>query len=170
MVTKDGVKLALRDFEASQQPATAALVLSYAREAFENGELDEQEFDEALSAVESYLWKGGWLKPDTPPLLILNPLEITLEDLELSVRSYHALLNDLHDYGNPKPVTVRDVIRKTADELMGAPNFGKKSLQEVRETLFSMGLTLHGERWDPATRKWVPLAGVSGDLPDRPKF
>lgn len=62
-------------------------------------------------------------------------LEMTIEELELSVRSYNCLkragLN-----------TVGDIIEKTEEEMMQVRNMGKKSLEEVKQKLASLGLSL----------------------------
>ncbi|UNT95439.1 DNA-directed RNA polymerase subunit alpha [Allobaculum mucilyticum] len=56
-----------------------------------------------------------------------------IEDLELSVRSYNCLKR-------AGIQTVEELTQKTEDEMMHVKNLGKKSLQEVKERLESMGL------------------------------
>ncbi len=61
-----------------------------------------------------------------------------IEELELGVRSYNCL----------KCVgieTIGDLTSKSENELAAIPNFGRKSIEEVRETLAAHGLTLKGE-------------------------
>lgn len=57
----------------------------------------------------------------------------SVEDLELSVRSYNCLKN-----ANIK--TIADLVQKTEQEMLRTKNFGRKSLNEIKEILNSMGL------------------------------
>ena len=58
-----------------------------------------------------------------------------VDELELSVRSYNCLKNaDIR--------AIRDLVQKTEPEMLKTKNFGKKSLQEIKEVLAEMGLTL----------------------------
>lgn len=57
-----------------------------------------------------------------------------IEDLELSVRSYNCLKR-------AGITTVEELIDKTEDELMHVRNLGKKSLKEVKEKIYSLGLS-----------------------------
>jgi DNA-directed RNA polymerase subunit alpha len=58
-----------------------------------------------------------------------------VDELELSVRSYNCLKNaDIR--------SIRDLVQKTEPEMLKTKNFGKKSLQEIKEVLAEMGLTL----------------------------
>lgn len=61
-----------------------------------------------------------------------------IEELELGVRSYNCLKREGVD-------TVGDLLRKTDQELMCIPNFGRKSIEEVRERLALNNLKLRGE-------------------------
>ncbi|MEF9425671.1 MAG: DNA-directed RNA polymerase subunit alpha [Candidatus Mariimomonas ferrooxydans] len=70
-----------------------------------------------------------------------------VDELELSVRSYNCLKN-----ANIR--TIADLVQKTDQEMLRTKNFGRKSLNEIREVLRSMGLhfnmriesdSLHGE-------------------------
>jgi DNA-directed RNA polymerase subunit alpha len=61
-----------------------------------------------------------------------------IEELELGVRSYNCLKRVGIE-------TIGDLVSKTETELAAIPNFGKKSIEEVRETLGAHGLTLRGE-------------------------
>ena len=58
-----------------------------------------------------------------------------IEELELGVRSYNCLKRVGIE-------TIGDLVSKTESELAAIPNFGKKSIEEVRETLQAHGLTL----------------------------
>src|SRR5579885_3348052 len=61
-----------------------------------------------------------------------------IEELELGVRSYNCLKRVGIE-------TIGDLVSKTETELGAIPNFGKKSIEEVKETLAAHGLTLRGE-------------------------
>jgi len=58
-----------------------------------------------------------------------------IEELDLSVRSYNCLKRAGID-------TIGELVRKTEDDMMKVRNMGKKSLQEVKEKLAKLGLTL----------------------------
>ena len=61
-----------------------------------------------------------------------------VDELELSVRSSNCLKNDNIIY-------IGDLVQKTEAEMLRTPNFGRKSLNEIKEVLSSMGLRLgHG--------------------------
>src|SRR5256885_1090663 len=61
-----------------------------------------------------------------------------IEELELGVRSYNCLKRVGIE-------TIGDLVTKTENELAAIPNFGKKSVEEVKETLQTHGLTLRGD-------------------------
>ncbi|MCX8502043.1 MAG: DNA-directed RNA polymerase subunit alpha [Alphaproteobacteria bacterium] len=67
-----------------------------------------------------------------------------VEELELSVRSANCLKNDNIDY-------IGDLVQKTESEMLRTPNFGRKSLNEIKEVLSNMGLSLGMEvpGWPP---------------------
>ena len=56
-----------------------------------------------------------------------------VDDLELSVRSANCLTND-------NIVYIGDLIKKSEGEMMRTPNFGRKSLNEIKEVLATLGL------------------------------
>ncbi len=62
-------------------------------------------------------------------------LEMTIEELDLSVRSYNCLKRAGIN-------TVEDLIQKTEEDMMNVRNLGRKSLEEVINKLLSLGLTL----------------------------
>jgi DNA-directed RNA polymerase subunit alpha len=64
--------------------------------------------------------------------------DVLIEELELGVRSYNCLKREGIQ-------TVGDLISKTEAELLNIPNFGKKSIDEVKEKLTARGLGLRGE-------------------------
>ena len=67
-----------------------------------------------------------------------------VDELELSVRSANCLKND-------NIVYIGDLIQKTEAEMLRTPNFGRKSLNEIKEVLAQMGLRLGMEvpGWPP---------------------
>ncbi len=68
-----------------------------------------------------------------PPLLRNDLLDRAVDELELSVRSYNCLKNaDIR--------TIRDLIRRSEDDMLHTKNFGKKSLTEIKDLLHGMGL------------------------------
>jgi len=86
--------------------------------------------------------KEGGEKPDLP----FNPALLKkVDELELSVRSANCLKND-------NIVYIGDLIQKSEAEMLRTPNFGRKSLNEIKEVLASRGLTLGMklENWPPA--------------------
>ena len=64
--------------------------------------------------------------------------EILIEELELGVRSYNCLKR-------AGIQTVGELVRKSESELNAIPNFGRKSIEEVQETLRARGLGLRAE-------------------------
>ena len=70
------------------------------------------------------------------PDLAFNPAFLKkVDELELSVRSANCLKND-------NIVYIGDLIQKSEAEMLRTPNFGRKSLNEIKEVLASMGLHL----------------------------
>ena len=77
--------------------------------------------------------------------LEFNPLLLKkVDELELSVRSANCLKND-------NIVYIGDLIQKTEAEMLRTPNFGRKSLNEIKEVLTSMQLHLGMDvtEWPP---------------------
>ena len=73
---------------------------------------------------------------DQPRVGIGNEnLDKSVEELELSVRSYNCLKN-----ANIR--TIRELVQKTEAEMLKTKNFGRKSLNEIKEILHTMGLSL----------------------------
>jgi DNA-directed RNA polymerase subunit alpha len=86
-------------------------------------------FGEAAAAVDG----GG------PEISLAHGMEnFPIEELELGVRSYNCLKRVGIE-------TIGDLVTKSEGELAAIPNFGKKSIEEVRETLATHGLNLRGE-------------------------
>ena len=81
------------------------------------------------------------VKPELP----FNPALLKkVDELELSVRSANCLKND-------NIVYIGDLIQKTEGEMLRTPNFGRKSLNEIKEVLTGMGLHLGMDvpNWPP---------------------
>lgn len=82
---------------------------------------------------------------DAVPELAFNPALLKkVDELELSVRSANCLKND-------NIVYIGDLIQKTEAEMLRTPNFGRKSLNEIKEVLAQMGLHLGMDvpNWPP---------------------
>ncbi len=77
------------------------------------------------------------LRAEEPRLeLPFNPnLLRKVDELELSVRSANCLKND-------NIVYIGDLVQKSEQEMLRTPNFGRKSLNEIKEVLTNMGLSL----------------------------
>jgi len=84
----------------------------------------------------------GELDSDILQATANDHLDKSVEELELSVRSYNCLKN-----ANIR--TIRELVEKTEPEMLRTKNFGRKSLNEIKEILKSMGLGL-GIRFDHA--------------------
>jgi DNA-directed RNA polymerase subunit alpha len=87
-------------------------------------------------------------------------LNRSVEELELSVRSYNCLKN-------ANIQTIGELVQKTEAEMLRTKNFGRKSLNEIKEILANMGLSL-GMRIDAHGRLVAPPiqpGGMSSDYP-----
>ena len=62
-------------------------------------------------------------------------LEMNIEDLDLSVRSYNCLKRAGIN-------TVEELVQRDEDEMMKVRNLGRKSLEEVQQKLSALGLSL----------------------------
>ncbi len=88
-------------------------------------------------------------------------LNRSVEELELSVRSYNCLKN-------ANIQTIGELVQKTEAEMLKTKNFGRKSLNEIKEILAQMGLSLgmkideHGNAVPGAPQPPIPL-GAYGD-------
>ncbi len=84
-------------------------------------------------------------REDEKPELDFNPALLRkVDELELSVRSANCLKND-------NIVYIGDLIQKSEAEMLRTPNFGRKSLNEIKEVLAAMGLHLgmDAPNWPP---------------------
>merc|ERR1712170_301066 len=85
--------------------------------------------------------KGGDAREELP----FNPALLRkVDELELSVRSANCLKNDNIIY-------IGDLVQISEAEMLRTPNFGRKSLNEIKEVLAQMGLSLGMEVQD-----WPP--------------
>jgi DNA-directed RNA polymerase subunit alpha len=62
-------------------------------------------------------------------------MEMTIEDLDLSVRSYNCLKRAGIN-------TVSELVQKSEEDMMKVRNLGRKSLEEVKKKIIEMGLAL----------------------------
>jgi DNA-directed RNA polymerase subunit alpha len=72
---------------------------------------------------------------DEKKIRMAENLKKSVDELELSVRSYNCLKN-------ASIQTIADLVQKTDKEMLETRNFGRKSLNEIKEILEEMGLTL----------------------------
>jgi DNA-directed RNA polymerase subunit alpha len=80
----------------------------------------------------------------------LEHLDRSVEELELSVRSYNCLKN-------ANIQSIRELVQRSEPEMLKTKNFGRKSLNEIKEILGRMGLAL-GMKFDEHGRIiWPPL-------------
>ena len=93
--------------------------------------LEEEEGEEEFSSVAQ---GDAEHSLNDEPIFNSNLLK-SVEELELSVRSYNCLKN-----ANIK--TIADLVQKTEQEMLRTKNFGRKSLNEIKEILTIMGLRL----------------------------
>jgi DNA-directed RNA polymerase subunit alpha len=97
---------------------------------------------------------------------VSDQLNRSVEELELSVRSYNCLKN-------AGIQTIGELVQKTESEMLRTKNFGRKSLNEIKEILSTMGLAL-GMKPDAHGRLIAPPAPPPGtvieELPDDDQF
>jgi len=80
-------------------------------------------------------------------------LNRSVDELELSVRSYNCLKN-------AGIRTIGELVQRNESEMLKTKNFGRKSLNEIKELLSEMGLSL-GMRIDEKTRRLTRTVGPS---------
>jgi DNA-directed RNA polymerase subunit alpha len=85
-------------------------------------------------------------------------LNRSVEELELSVRSYNCLKN-------ANIQTIADLVQKTETEMLRTKNFGRKSLNEIKEILGGLGLSF-GMKIDAQGRLTGPAPGSSAPVED----
>src|SRR6202167_1559536 len=91
-------------------------------------------------------------------------LNRSVEELELSVRSYNCLKN-------ANIQTIGDLVQKTEAEMLRTKNFGRKSLNEIKEILSNLGLTF-GMKFDAQGRLVAPPPSLPhfGGIDDTTEF
>ena len=83
-------------------------------------------------------------------------LNRSVEELELSVRSYNCLKN-------ANIQTIGELVQKTEAEMLRTKNFGRKSLNEIKEILGTIGLSL-GMKIDQHGRLIAPASGPGSGM------
>jgi DNA-directed RNA polymerase subunit alpha len=101
-------------------------------------------FEELPEVVEEVVERGS-----TQMNEVLNR---SVEELELSVRSYNCLKN-------ANIQTIGDLVQKTEAEMLRTKNFGRKSLNEIKEILAGLGLSF-GMKLDAEGRLTGPVGGT----------
>jgi DNA-directed RNA polymerase subunit alpha len=96
---------------------------------------------------------------DRPPLRRNDQLDRSVDELELSVRAYTCLKN-------AGIRTIRDLVLRTEREMLATKNFGRKSLNEIKEILNGMGLDF-GMEFD---EEGNPIPGSRGRDADVSEF
>ena len=121
-------------FKLADQPTVqkdgGRVFLSY---KFTSSHTNSEELRERFVALETYCPEKIQLVSE-PTQWVLNK---QIEELPCSVRTYNCLK---HSGAN----TLGDLIQKTEKELLRENNFGRKSLNELKEILAGMGLSLRG--------------------------
>jgi DNA-directed RNA polymerase subunit alpha len=89
---------------------------------------------------------------------ISDQLNRSVEELELSVRSYNCLKN-------AGIQSIGELVQKSESEMLRTKNFGRKSLNEIKEILHGMGLAL-GMKPDAHGRLIAPPPPAPGSIPE----
>jgi DNA-directed RNA polymerase subunit alpha len=100
-------------------------------------------FEDVVAPAPAPLPAGGPIEVDDNTAINRYLLK-KVDELELSVRSANCLKNDNIIY-------IGDLVQKSESEMLRTPNFGRKSLNEIKEVLSHMGLRLGMEisGWPP---------------------
>jgi DNA-directed RNA polymerase subunit alpha len=93
------------------------------------------------------------VKLEKPTTVRNENLDRSVEELELSVRSYNCLKN-------ANISTIRELVQKSEQEMLKTKNFGRKSLNEIKEILTAMGLSL-GMKFDDKGNLVLPTQEAS---------
>ena len=107
---------------------------------------------------------GDSLMDDGRPHIRNENMNRSVEELELSVRSYNCLKN-------ANIQTIGELVQKTEAEMLKTKNFGRKSLNEIKEILAQMGLSL-GMKIDengnavPGPTSILPAAALAASYND----
>jgi DNA-directed RNA polymerase subunit alpha len=100
-------------------------------------------FEDVVTTAPAPVQSGGPIEVDDNTVINRFLLK-KVDELELSVRSANCLKNDNIIY-------IGDLVQKTESEMLRTPNFGRKSLNEIKEVLTHMNLRLGMEisGWPP---------------------
>lgn len=101
-------------------------------------------FQEQLQIFINFKYVYNIHKPKKEKIPFNKNLLRKIADLELSVRSHNCLKNDNINY-------IGDLVVKTESQMLKTSNFGKKSLNEIKELLSHMNLSfgMTVEKWPP---------------------
>jgi DNA-directed RNA polymerase subunit alpha len=99
------------------------------------------------------------ISEERPATVYNENLDRSVEELELSVRSYNCLKN-------ANISTIRELVQKTEAEMLKTKNFGRKSLNEIKEILSAMGLSL-GMKFD---ERGNPIPQSAQPSPEQPAW
>src|SRR6266516_1016723 len=102
----------------------------------------------------------AYAKMERPPLPRNDQLDRSVDELELSVRSYNCLKN-------AEIKTIRDLVQRSEREMLATKNFGKKSLNEIKDILNGMGLD-YGMEFEAQGNPIPGTGGRDGDTGDYP--
>ncbi|MFL5296390.1 MAG: DNA-directed RNA polymerase subunit alpha [Phenylobacterium sp.] len=104
----------------------------------------EVETNGAVTPVDAVAYAARILQDQLQIFITFEEPKKKVDELELSVRSANCLKND-------NIVYIGDLIQKTEAEMLRTPNFGRKSLNEIKEVLAGMGLHLGMDvpNWPP---------------------
>lgn len=94
-----------------------------------------EHLDIFIQAEEELVDAGSDMRPEESGAELSRNLQRSVNELELSVRAANCLKN-----ANIK--TIGDLVQKSEMEMLRTKNFGKKSLNEIKEILAEMGLSL----------------------------
>jgi len=97
-------------------------------------------------------FEAGQTQMSEEQLKLKKILNMSVNEIELSVRAANCL-------NNANITTVGQLAMKTEQEMLKYRNFGKKSLNEIKEKLAALGLTL-GMKFDPQLLDTPPTAGA----------
>ena len=156
MITVDALFSPIRKVSYKVEPTREGQVLDYDKLTLQletDGSLTPEDavayaariIQDQLSVFVNFEEPSEGSRSDEQDDLEFNPLLLKkVDELELSVRSANCLKND-------NIVYIGDLIQKTEAEMLRTPNFGRKSLNEIKEVLTNMGLHLGMEivDWPP---------------------
>jgi DNA-directed RNA polymerase alpha subunit len=104
--------------------------------AWQSKRCREFEFDRDDTRLDEPTTLNHENRPLAPAKAHLDPLFFKkVDELELSIRSANCLRND-------NIICIGELVQKTEAEMLRLPNFGRKSLNEIKELLAQMGLRL----------------------------